>query len=233
MATFDAFHGEVMMLHTRLNRAPLKESTSPDEVRESERHALSLIDGYSGPWLTYPMKVDGGYPECSALEADFLRRHYRAMTELYAVDALQMPGENSMTRDEFAKRLRSLKDTFTWLSANVPNRLELHLGAGGYSRNLRYVDQELDSLGTRAQTRDGGGCYIATAVYRSYEAPEVVVLRRFRDETLRTSISGRAFIRAYYAVSPSLASHFARPGMLSGLARRVLDALVDRVDDRR
>lgn len=53
-----------------------------------------------------------------------------------------------------------------------------------------------------AQNRASGGCYVATAVYGSYDCPEVWVLRRFRDQTLAKSASGRAFIRSYYAASP-------------------------------
>lgn len=49
-----------------------------------------------------------------------------------------------------------------------------------------------------------GGCYVATAVYGSYDCPEVWTLRRFRDYSLARSAAGRSFIRAYYAVSPTL-----------------------------
>ena len=48
------------------------------------------------------------------------------------------------------------------------------------------------------------GCYIATAVYGTYDCPELWVLRRFRDYGLRKSIIGTAFVRFYYAVSPRL-----------------------------
>lgn len=47
-----------------------------------------------------------------------------------------------------------------------------------------------------------GGCFVATAVYGSYDCPEVWVLRRFRDQTLAKSTLGRAFISAYYLTSP-------------------------------
>ena len=53
-----------------------------------------------------------------------------------------------------------------------------------------------------------GGCYIATAVYGSYDCPEVWTLRRFRDYTLAETWYGRLFIKAYYAISPTLVKHF-------------------------
>jgi len=40
--------------------------------------------------------------------------------------------------------------------------------------------------------------------FGSYEAPEVLELRKFRDNVLANSFLGRAFIKAYYAASPRL-----------------------------
>lgn len=81
-----------------------------------------------------------------------------------------------------------------------------------------------------ATAEDKGACYIATAVYGSYDAPQVRVLRAFRDDTLAGSAAGRAFVRLYYAVSPAAARRFG-PGSPFGRATRpVLDAVVRRLE---
>ena len=77
--------------------------------------------------------------------------------------------------------------------------------------------------------KSSGGCYVATAVYGSYEAPEVRVLRKFRDERLRQSVVGRSFIAVYYAVSPTLARHLPKSRTLSSWIRHLLDSIVDRL----
>jgi len=71
-----------------------------------------------------------------------------------------------------------------------------------------------------------GGCYIATAVYGSYDAPEVLYLRQFRDETLSASIFGRLFIRFYYFFSPPIAEHLKNARHLNTVVRKILDKFV-------
>lgn len=70
------------------------------------------------------------------------------------------------------------------------------------------------------------GCYIATAVYGSYDAPEVMVLRRFRDDTLRKSALGRWFIRVYYRLSPAVAKKLRKAKRVNGVVRKCLDRWV-------
>jgi len=54
----------------------------------------------------------------------------------------------------------------------------------------------------RSQTTSSGNCYIATMVYGSYNHPQVLVLRNFRDDVLTNSLVGREFIKFYYKHSP-------------------------------
>jgi len=53
------------------------------------------------------------------------------------------------------------------------------------------------------------GCFIATAAYGYYSAPQVRALRAFRDRFLLTNAPGRAFVRWYYRESPPTA-HYIR-----------------------
>lgn len=63
---------------------------------------------------------------------------------------------------------------------------------------------------SKPSTASTGGCYVATAVYGSYDCPQVWTLRRFRDYTLAETWYGRAFIRTYYAISPTLVKWFGK-----------------------
>lgn len=71
------------------------------------------------------------------------------------------------------------------------------------------------------------GCYIATAVYGSYEAPEVMILREFRDNVLQNTWLGRAFIKFYYAVSPALAVRLRNTTTLNHWVKNILDKWVN------
>lgn len=75
----------------------------------------------------------------------------------------------------------------------------------------------------------GGGCYIATAIYGSYNCPQVWTLRRFRDYKLAKTWYGRTFIRTYYTISPSLVKCFGRSIWFQKTWRRILDRMVERL----
>ena len=75
-----------------------------------------------------------------------------------------------------------------------------------------------------------GGCYVATAVYGSYDCPQVWTLRRFRDDTLAGTWYGRAFIHTYYAVSPTLVRWFGRAAWFRNLWKPALDRMVARLN---
>lgn len=78
-----------------------------------------------------------------------------------------------------------------------------------------------------------GGCYIATAVYGSYQAPEVLILRKYRDEVLSNSLVGRAFIKSYYFLSPPVAKWLKNAGAINRIVRIYLDKFVGQLEERR
>lgn len=71
-----------------------------------------------------------------------------------------------------------------------------------------------------------GGCYVATAVYGSYDCPQVWTLRRFRDNTLAKTWYGRTFIKMYYAVSPALVKWYGHTEWFKKIWQGKLDRMV-------
>jgi len=56
-------------------------------------------------------------------------------------------------------------------------------------------------------TSQGARCFIATAAFGYYSAPEVQALREFRDRYLLTNSAGTAFVRWYYEHGPVAAAY--------------------------
>ncbi len=114
---------------------------------------------------------------------------------------------------------------------------------GSSQENLFGGYRNYDASGNRTGSSDpnltGGyshsnseGCYIATCVYGSYDCPQVWTLRRFRDQILRAHILGRAFVRCYYAVSPTLVRWFGENEGFRRLWQKGLDRMVSRLRER-
>ena len=73
---------------------------------------------------------------------------------------------------------------------------------------------------------DDDGCFIATAAYGSSLAPEVDVLRQFRDQYLLPSTAGQLLVRAYYFLSPPVAEFISQQPALKAVIRVALWPLV-------
>lgn len=80
--------------------------------------------------------------------------------------------------------------------------------------------------------KKSGGCYVATAVYGSYDCPEVWTLRRYRDYTLAETWYGRAFIKTYYAVSPTIVKWFGNTAWFSRMWKGPLDRMVKKLQEQ-
>jgi len=102
------------------------------------------------------------------------------------------------------------------------------------SRPLPTVKESTSAPKTTsgANSKSSGGCYVATAVYGSYDCPQVWTLRRYRDNTLANSAFGRAFVKVYYTVSPTLVKWFGETKWFSKLWRKPLDKFVGKLNDK-
>ncbi len=95
----------------------------------------------------------------------------------------------------------------------------------GYAEKVKKYDSSYQT--PTVDTSSAGACYVATAVYGSYDCPEVWTLRRFRDYTLDTTWYGRLFIKTYYAISPTLVKRFGHTDWFKRMWKAPLDRMVD------
>lgn len=102
---------------------------------------------------------------------------------------------------------------------------------------IQYMDGTTETIdGSQIGRISGGGnggcCYVATAVYGSYDCPEVWTLRRYRDNTLAETWYGRAFKKTYYTISPFIVRHFGDTKWFKKMWRGTLDRKVKKLQNK-
>jgi len=81
-------------------------------------------------------------------------------------------------------------------------------------------------INPKPQIKKDGYCYIATMAYGDYDHPQVMELRKFRDEFLRKYIVGRNLIKLYYRYSPSLVEKLKNKQRIALIIRSGLDQFI-------
>lgn len=95
-----------------------------------------------------------------------------------------------------------------------------------YAKKVNELDSSFVVPSIESVTNSSGGCYVASAVYGSYDCPEVWTLRRYRDYDLAKTSYGRVLIHTYYTISPFLVKSFGHTYWFKKMWRGKLDSLV-------
>ena len=103
----------------------------------------------------------------------------------------------------------------------------------GFSNEITYAVPAAASASVGGESSSGGGaCFIATAAFGSYRAPEVILLQKFRDRFLLTNAPGTLFVEFYYRVSPSIADFISHYDSLRRATRLALKPLIFSIQHR-
>ncbi|MDH3975117.1 MAG: fibronectin type III domain-containing protein [Deltaproteobacteria bacterium] len=115
--------------------------------------------------------------------------------------------------------------TFLSFSANAGSQNSYRLGGLTIGSDYYFAVKAVDRRGNESSYSGTGhilveevrgyldkstmkeGCFIATAVFGSYDHPFVKVLREFRDSYLKSNAPGRKFIHFYYKEGPQAAAY--------------------------
>jgi len=154
-------------------------------------------------------------------------------TDKYGFTPLHHASDYSIVKEGHVKVVKYLlsKKAFTSVKTkqgNTPLMLarrnaEFYASKAEYATYLARDNEIIECL---SATSASGSCYIATAVYNSYDAPEVLCLRKYRDEILSTSILGRLFIKTYYLFSPPVAERLKKTRHINIFVRKILDKFI-------
>ena len=119
------------------------------------------------------------------------------------------------------------KQYLSQIKQGLPTEMQNVIGEESLNNQQAGCPTETQNvIGEENLNNQQAGCYVATAVYGSYDCPEVWTLRRFRDYTLAETWYGRAFIHSYYAISPTLVKLFGQSSLFKRIWKEPLDNLV-------
>ncbi len=128
------------------------------------------------------------------------------------------------TNDTYLEQQKKAADKLARFAAFTPLFVDVIKKAKIFQKTSRHpaVIKNMIAKATKVKTR----CFIATAAFESSSAPEVLVLREFRDMNLRETTYGRHFIYYYYKYSPHIACFIDEHDYLKAPVRFILRIVI-------
>jgi hypothetical protein len=221
------------------------DSTTLQQEEWKQRHSADLLNHFSGQSVTscvariYDVTAEA-ISAYASYDFDYLvhdGKHFHHERGTSRRQYAQIQYKVAYHDSAWVEKVRSLRQgQMVEFDATV---IDAEWSSGGYSPeyvlSLRVALKSISTIESRflhAELLDSAlaysrsGCFVATAAFGSAQAPEVQVLRRFRDAVLNSHMAGRLLIRGYYRVSPPLATLVSRHPNLRSAARLLLGSIV-------
>jgi acyl carrier protein len=96
---------------------------------------------------------------------------------------------------------------------------EINIKWGTYVKSDILADIKDQTIVSKTTDKNKSGCFIATAVYGSPYANEVILLKEFRDNWLLNFRLGKIFVAFYYWISPTIANRIAKKNSLKAITK--------------
>lgn len=184
--------------------------------------ALALLLPYEKEHRSQADKTGGLY----RLALDFIGVAYDELGDVqkafyYAEQAAQLGSQSS--------QYNVAVYYYNGQGVSVDKEKALYWAQQAVAQGYDCAQEIVDTIQQERNSSKSGGCYVATCVYGSYDCPEVWTLRRYRDDVLATTWSGKSFIKLYYAVSPMLVEWFGDTRWFQTICKSKLDKMIERL----
>jgi hypothetical protein len=204
------------------------------EIKEQIASLISQMMQEGGTSLNLPLNIIKTIDNVSSLLLEIKDNNKRLDSEiltLFHIPNVALKGIGATKKDILTVGISNLGYGNTLLDVyrHIFKKLDSIALNVDEKSNLKYQEkkQEFETWAERIDPKSG--CYIATMAYGDYEHPQVIELRKFRDNTLKKSSLGRSFIKFYYKYSPKLVEILKNKSKTNNTIRIILDAFVKKI----
>lgn len=128
------------------------------------------------------------------------------------------------TSDKYADRQKTALNQLTKFIGYTPIYGDLIRKAQQFAKSARNPSLVKNFIRSAGQKH--GRCFIATSAFETPLATEVVILKKIRDEKLKTNAYGRKFVFLYYKFSPKIAYFLDKNPQIKPATRAALRAVI-------
>lgn len=153
----------------------------------------------------------------------------RAKAALASLSGIMLKLDRILLRIEDAASQRAEVDSYLARGkeeAEILKRYDRDAVAAETRRKAEEERRRLEEENRRKEEErrmaEATWCFVATATYGNCDHSNVLLLRKWRDDYLRQTAAGRAFISCYYKVGPGLAAVIRRSAFLRRISRSLI-----------
>jgi len=224
----EAWHLKAQLIFSKYNYSEISEVVQ--QVESNMLKAISLNKEYEITLENYKVKLaESLWNYANSIIESYKEVKFKANTGgFYGVYYADAPEVKEQLKNELYRVVISYLAILpkSYLKKALPKLKEINEWFRKEGSNAPVLDIILKEYDSNYVAPPAKTCFIATETYGSPLAPEVTLLRQFRDSYLEKSFVGNVFINIYYHISPGVARIISKRKCLRAITKQILKPII-------